>query len=213
MTTTVNVVSTAAPNNAFAWRHRSSVIAQTYPAPHYYRENPQPCAQNLFEVIHNLPPDDIVIWLDGDDWFINENVVGFVRKLYGQRDPWLTYGQFRFADGRPGWASEWPEGKSPRNVPWFATHLKTFRAGLFQQIRKEDLQQKDGSWIRYAVDLAVMFPMLEMAGRDRTEFCDVPLCEYNWRQLYETGPGSTEWNEALRVRGMPAYQRLQERPW
>lgn len=210
------------------------MLAQDDQPSHYYLENERRSIQNLVDTIHNLPPDTIVIWLDGDDWFMNGHCVGYVRKLYETRAPWLTYGQFRHASGIPGWASEWPEGAQPRHVPWFATHLRTFRAGLFQQIRVRDFLVPDWlngpgwdddllvhpkdpeAWIQHAIDLPIMFSMLEMAGRDRTLFVNTLLCIYNDRNMgYQNDCllGSPAWNEAVRFRGMKPYARLKEQPW
>jgi len=57
------------------------------------------------------------------------------------------------------------------------SHLRTFYAGLFHKIKLEDLQY-EGDFFPITYDLAIMYPMLEMA-RDHFMFCSKTLYEYN----------------------------------
>ena len=50
-----------------------------------------------------------------------------------------------------------------REYDWVTTHLRTFYAGLFKRIKKEDLFF-EGRFYPVSGDMAMMFPMLEMAG-------------------------------------------------
>ena len=43
--------------------------------------------------------DEIIIHLDGDDWFINEQVLEKLNKFYNDNDVWMTYGGFVCWDG------------------------------------------------------------------------------------------------------------------
>ncbi len=196
------------------------------------RDQNKSVLENVHEIIHSLEPSAIVVWLDGDDHLPHPEVLTCIRRLYDTEDPWMTWGQFVYSDGRPGWASDYPAPirvtRSYRNDVWRATHLRTFRAGLFQKIRKESLQRAvtfdelgfppsggavaHAEWIEYATDLAVMFPMLEMA-QERGVFFPLTLCVYTGSSQTSEGPGSPTWIEALRIRGLPKYERLQERPW
>ena len=47
---------------------------------------------------------------------------------------------------------------------WMASHLRTFRHDLWLKIEDSDLRDNDGNYYPTTWDLAIMFPMLEMAG-------------------------------------------------
>lgn len=123
---------------------------------------------NIYKAVHMCEPQEIIVTLDGDDWFYDDEVLSKLNAVYSDPDVWMTYGQFvHYPCGSAGWASELPahviESNGYREYNWVTTHLRTFYAGLFQKIKKDDLLL-DGAFFPMAWDLAFMFPMLEMAG-------------------------------------------------
>jgi glycosyltransferase involved in cell wall biosynthesis len=178
--------------------------------------------ESVFRVIHTLSPSDIVAWLDADDWLACPEALETVRDAYESGDVWLTYGSFScWPGGATGKCAAYPPeviaSRSFRHAPWVASHLKTFRAGLFQRIREQDLRKPDGSWITESTDRAAMWPMLEMAG-ERHRFIEKVLVEYNVAnsasvhnadgQRLKSGETETE-----RLRAIPVYPRHDTRPW
>ena len=133
--------------------------------------------QNLSRAIATLMPEDVVVLVDGDDWLATPDALSVVRRAHDD-GAWVTWGSFEYADGRPGFARDLNWEWSVRAQPWVTTHLKTFRAGLFQRIAAHDLMA-DGKWMDRADDPAFMFPVLEMAGRDRCRFIPDVLYIYN----------------------------------
>lgn len=137
---------------------------------------------NLYSAIHSCDDDEIVLTLDGDDWFPHEVVVSKLESIYSKEDVWMTYGQYQnYPDGGRGVAQPYAknivESNSFRNAVWGASHLRTFYAWLFKSIKKDDLFYK-GNFLPMTWDLAMMFPMLEMAGR-RSKFLPDILYTYN----------------------------------
>ena len=65
-----------------------------------------------------------------------------------------------------------------REYFWYASHLKTFRHDLWLSINYLDLLDQNGQFYSVAWDLAIMFPLLEMAG-NRQEFVEDVLYVYN----------------------------------
>lgn len=181
--------------------------------------------ENVHREVHKLPPDTIVVWLDGDDWLFACHSLLTVHRIYLQNpECLLTYGQFVDDKGRPGFAAPYTT-TDYRSAPWLATHLKTFRAGLFQRIDISDLKHEtvhhdahSGStsyrlnWIPMASDQAVMLPMLEMAGPHRIYFNREPLVIYNtanshWANADDAGrKEEADW--AQRIRAKRRYERL-----
>lgn len=168
-------------------------------------------AENVYQAVHALPPDRIVAWLDGDDWFPDADVLSGVELVHRNSLVWLTYGSYVHADGRPGISSPYQDDNF-RGTPWRASHLKTFRAGLFQRIDPRHLKGPDGAWAHLAIDHAVMFPMLEMAGQQHARFVVNVRYVYNYASSYEhnaSPSGRAAEREAARYfRSLPRYERL-----
>lgn len=127
-------------------------------------------------------PKEIIVDLDGDDWLAHDNVLAHLNMIYADPNVWVTYGQFSYYPcGSPGWADRVPihiiEHNQFRDYPWVTTALRTFYAGLFQKINKEDLLL-DGNFFPMASDLAFMFPICEMAGF-HSRFIPETLYVYN----------------------------------
>lgn len=124
---------------------------------------------NIFKAVWSCSPDEIIVNLDGDDWLAHRDVLTELNQVYADSEVWLTYGQFIYYPSyQPGFGEEIPsqviEQNAFRSSSQGTTALRTFYAGLFHQIKREDLIE-NGDFFRAGYDLAIMLPMLEMAGR------------------------------------------------
>ncbi len=175
------------------------------------QDPPKTCTENLVDLISPLPPESIVVWLDLDDRLVRPDALQIVQQRH-DAGFWVTYGSFVHKDGRPGFAAPYGEGESVRTSPWRATHLKSFRAGLFHRIKPEHLKH-EGEWLHRAVDMALMFPILEMAGYDRCAFIPDVLAEYNLGASFEFNATrdeiAIEKSRDNYVRGLPSYERVE----
>ena len=131
---------------------------------------------NVYRAVHLCSPDEIIVKLSGDDWLAHSKVLTKLNLVYQNPDIWMTYGQFSRYLGDPcekirrGTSQYEVVKKNARSTNRGTTVFAgTFYAGLFQQIKKEDLFYQ-GVFFQVASDLAFMFPMLEMAGNHRQEF-------------------------------------------
>ena len=165
-----------------------------------YSPSAPPQGENIYEAIHELKDKVIVALLDGDDWLARPDALSIVAKAYEHPDVWVTFGSFAYADGRPGFASAYyPETIRERSFAqdkWRATHLKTFRAGLYKQIPKSHLQI-DGEWHPHGGDLAIMFSLLEMAGW-RHRFIQEVIYTFNVGHAFESRKEDAEGYAALK---------------
>lgn len=122
---------------------------------------------NLYCAIHSCKDHEIIVTLDGDDWFAHEKVLETLAKAYSDPNIWLTYGQYTNSLGRIGCAREINKDVIARNAyretPSVASHLRTFYAWLFKCIKLEDLLF-EGTLFPMTWDWAMMYPMLEMSG-------------------------------------------------
>ncbi len=143
--------------------------------------------ENLHNALmNNCEPDDIAVFVDGDDWLPNKKVLSYVNDFYNENDCWVMYGQSSWTDGRRGFASAYPESEfnNLRKLPFRVSHLRTFRAGLYQKIQEQDpqflsIKDSSGEFYKMTYDVAIMFPVMEMAGYDKVKFNDTILYVYN----------------------------------
>jgi glycosyltransferase involved in cell wall biosynthesis len=173
--------------------------------------------ENLWKAIHSCDATNIIVSLDGDDTLAHKDVLSYLNTVYQNDDIWLTYGQFRLkSNGAKGWCTKIPDhivqSGSFRTFSHIPSHLRTFYAGLFHNIKLEDLITHRGFY-SMTWDIAMMMPMIEMAG-ERHVFIDDVLYIYN-----DTTPlNDDKINKQLQsylariLRAKKPYKRLQQFP-
>ena len=151
----------------------------------YIREKGQECRTTLvlqsewksqmanhYYGVYMCDDDEIVCHLDGDDWLHDEEVLKTINDIYLYHDIWITYGlPLDSIGGRPPRASdEIMQRVIQKNAYrsegcWAFSHFRTFYAWLFKSLKLQDLVFK-GNFANMAPapDVAMMYPMLEMAG-------------------------------------------------
>ena len=166
--------------------------------------------ENFWNAAVGADPDDILVWLDGDDWLLTRSALSIVLEAYEDPNCWMTYGSFKYADGRPGFASAYTDDNF-RGSLWRATHLKTFRAKLFHRLTPEDLK-RDGKFRDVCIDMAVMVPLLEMSGLEHSRFIPDILYVYNYANSFEMNASPSERARekamAAEIRALPRKERL-----
>lgn len=142
--------------------------------------------KNIYDCLSNLSLDneDIIIQLDGDDWLPNETTLELVNNTYVKEGCWLTYGSYidLTPNVRGACCQRVPDIIIDRNAireyGWVTSHLKTFKYGLYNKIRVESFLDMNNNWFTTTHDLALMFPMIEMAGY-RSRFIEEITYIYN----------------------------------
>lgn len=129
------------------------------------------------KVIQNLKPTDVCVNIDADDWLANNTVLSKINKVYEDDNTWVTYGSYKTSNGFNGYCV--PLKGNIRTGQTAFTHLRTFRAGLFQKIKYEDLLDRHNKTATVAVDITIMTPIAEMAGAARIKFLKDILYIYN----------------------------------
>lgn len=168
---------------------------------------------NHYLAVHSCADHEIIVQLDGDDFFAHNGVLARINEAYQDPQVWMTYGQFQ----------EWPSGEKGRceqlsdvvirnnmfrHAPWVTSHLRTFYAWLFKKIKLSDLLY-DGQFFPCAADFAMMYPMLEMAGSHSRFISDV-LYLYNRQNpisYFRIAQGTTAHLEIF-IRGKKKYEKL-----
>lgn len=178
--------------------------------------------KNAYDTIHNHIPDHkIVVVVDGDDVLAHNDVLLRLEQEYRNPDVWLTYGQAIEIPGDKLVSSKMPAKiftqRKIRKHPFKAVALRTFKAGLFKKIRKEDLLY-NGEFIPSSGDVAYMFPMLEMCaparqkGKNHTVFIPDILYIYNVSNPINDRKVDKSLQNNMRryVRGLKKYEPLEQ---
>jgi len=109
--------------------------------------------------------EDIIVVVDMDDWLAHSGVLTRLNEVYNRKRCWITYGTFQSSDGgrvRPEHnESKWMHKRSFQKSAWAQTHLKTFKAFLWEQIDKQDFKV-GGEYAPCNYDRAIMYPMMFM---------------------------------------------------
>lgn len=137
---------------------------------------------NLYYAIHTVHDRAIVLDYDGDDWFKHDNVFNVLNQAYQDPNVWCTYGQYEnYPAGNVGFcrplSPEVIANNAFRKSDWVTSHLRTFYAGLFKRIKKEDFYFKD-DFYPITSDQAYMLPVTELAGK-HIKFISEILYVYN----------------------------------
>jgi glycosyltransferase involved in cell wall biosynthesis len=171
---------------------------------------------NLYFAISGCNPQAIIVTLDGDDWLGKPSVLELINKIYDKYQVFITYGSFQHYPymrnvryfSRPVSLETYTNRSYRKIKPFPLSHLRTFRALLFQAIKKEDLMD-NGEFFDVSWDVAMMTPMAEMAGDSILYVPDIlyiynvatPLSDHKLKRARQVFYGNL-------IRSKPVYSML-----
>ena len=127
----------------------------------------------------NPNPEDIIVNIDGDDALYLTTALEIVTNTYDRTACLMTYGSFKTQSGHiynPNVGKRYAQSIINKNLyrksEWLASHLRTYKYHLWKCIDDNDLRDAKGDYWRAAGDLAIMYPMLEMAGNRQEAISD-----------------------------------------
>ncbi len=171
---------------------------------------------NIYYAVHSCEDDEVVVSLDGDDWFASSTVLQQINSAYSTQDIWLTHGSLiEYPNESSLWSipipSEVINSHSFRKYRC-PSHLRTFYTWLFKLIQQDDLLY-EGQFCPMAWDQAMMFPMIEMAG-ERHLFMTQILYVYNVANAINDNKVNQQLQNDIEayIRAKTPYQRLDTRP-
>ncbi len=159
--------------------------------------------------IDGAQPSDLVVLIDGDDWFAHPEALEWIVATNRERRLAASHGNF--VDERGSlceWSADYPEqvkrAGAFRSHPWLATHPRTFRFGLVEHLTEAMVRDDAGHPWRAATDMAIYLPVLELAGI-HSGFLAEPTYVYNTR-------GGTAVSESRIAQQSAADTQLRRRP-
>jgi glycosyltransferase involved in cell wall biosynthesis len=126
--------------------------------------------------------EDIIVIVDGDDWLIDSNVLSYLNEVYQDQNIWLTYGNYiNLSTKSLGYFNRLlTDTRTYRKSNSFNTsHLRTYKYKIWKKIKDNDFKNEFGKYYKITGDVAVMIPLIEMAGIKRIKYIEKPLYVYN----------------------------------
>jgi hypothetical protein len=154
--------------------------------------------------------DEVIVEVDGDDWLPDSKTLSRIAEVYSNPEVWIANGSFKYSNGQPGFASEQAITANLRKSRFTASHMRTWRAFLWRNIKQDDLKDENGIYWKVTGDLAFMYPMLEMAGQEHYKFMEDINYIYNEENpLNDHKVDITLVNDiAVKIRNMKPYKKL-----
>ena len=153
-----------------------------------HNDSNQGAMYNVYHMVYQCEDDEIVVCLDGDDWFLPEKALTRINQAYHDPDVWVTYGNYcPWVNGRinKGHKSickpikfKMLEKSMHRMIPWRYMNPRTFYAHLFKKIPVARFQDRKGEFFKIAHDVAVMYNLIDLAAT-HTYFIQDTLMLYN----------------------------------
>lgn len=142
---------------------------------------------NLVRAIKRSQPDpeDVLVCLDGDDWFADRNALQIIAATYERYSCWMTYGSWfsnvpNRVGGYDGMWPAYPQGTTDfRRHRFLGTAVRTWKKWLWDCLDQKDLRTESGEFPRVSEDQMVMIPLLEMCGPERARHIAQPIMTYN----------------------------------
>jgi glycosyltransferase involved in cell wall biosynthesis len=158
----------------------------------------------------NISDDELLIEVDGDDWLPDSKVFERINNVYEDPNVWIANGSFKYSNGQPGFSSPQTNFDNLRQNRFTASHIRTWRAFLWRNIKEEDLRDENGNYWQWSGDLCFMYPMLEMSGSEHYRFMPEINYVYNGENpINEHKVDMTMVNDhAIKIRNKKPYEKL-----
>jgi|GEM_PF-5774683 len=172
-------------------------------------------AQTVYEAAHGFCQDnEVIVILDGDDMLATTAVLSKLSDVYKDGKTWVTHGQFiRYPNGTiakdfRNEISEKDWDNARISGPWSFSHLRTAYTWLYKKINPEDIKY-NGEFMTIVTDLALTYPLIEMAGKERVTFIKDIMYIYRVHPRNE-GSVNREFQAKMNgyIRNLPRYEQL-----
>jgi len=173
---------------------------------------------NIHEAIMSagLQDEDIVCILDGDDKLARADACTITNEIYNQYNPLLVYGQYITSEGWLGHCAPYNRLAFSilRRGQYLASSLRTFKYKLYKEMMRQDpelycFRDKTGQMYKMTYDVAIMTPMLEIAGFDNVKFNPEPVYYYRLHPNNDFAiNGKLQSNISLEIANKPKFQQM-----
>ncbi len=171
---------------------------------------------NTYRSVYSCDDQEIIAIVDGDDWLKHNLALQEINAFYSLGNIWLTHGKFiEYPSMQSNWSLSIPNEVIKNNTFRqfrLPSHLRTFYSWLFKKINLDDLLYL-GNFYPMTGDMAMMFPMIEMAG-ERHAYNSKINYVYNLATTLSDNKIDPKLQNDLdaHIRKRPPYERLEKAP-
>jgi glycosyltransferase involved in cell wall biosynthesis len=172
------------------------------------REQAFAVKNHLFGMKHAT--GDVIVHLDGDDWFYDNNVLSYLKQQYEEHDCWATYGSWVHFDSTISWHMPPFPSKSAKDIRanklWSFTHLRSFKKDLISVIPAMDIVDAVGDLHKYSADVVLLTSVYEYAlHKNKLLYVKNPLVVYNSNTGFNdhSSAPSGQYNTSMQVFNSP----------
>ena len=168
--------------------------------------------------VEEIKDNDIILHLDGDDLLTCSTSLSIINKNYANNPNHLiSYGDYESATGKESICKPWQSNISVSEyiapIGWIFSHIRTFKYMLWKYIDKKlSFYDEEGKIFTSAGDVAIMKPLLELAGRKRTMFFNKKM--YYYRDNTSLNEHNDHLHDqvrcALQIASKPRYNLLND---
>jgi glycosyltransferase involved in cell wall biosynthesis len=131
-------------------------------------------AYSRYMGIQKTTDDEIIIFLDGDDWLFSSNVLEYLNKIY-QQDIEMTVGSYKKYDGKKSiFTNKVHEINIIKPTRY---HLRSGYAYLWKNMPYEFILDENKQIIRYLTDFNEI--MWAKRQTNKIHYCLLPMYVYN----------------------------------
>jgi len=123
--------------------------------------------------------NEICVFLDGDDWLINDSTLKILNKIYQNPEIQCTFGSMKNAPWQYKKWKHYTRAEINQDSSVYFPHLRTTRARVVKSIPSYYLQDKNYSWLKVCTDIALFISIIEAIGEKRYVFIKEELVYYN----------------------------------
>ncbi|WP_286754176.1 MULTISPECIES: glycosyltransferase family A protein [Sphingobacterium] len=164
----------------------------------------------------SIKDEDIVCIIDGDDKLSHKYVFNILNAVYQDPNLLFTYGAMNYIGNNTKIGAKYSEYEyyNLRKSNWKISHLRTFRYKLFKKLIEVDpelncLRNASGHILRMPSDMALLFPLMEIAGYNQTRYLDTPLYKYRVHEFNDHFVNTIEQYEGdIEVRNKTPFKPL-----
>ena len=128
--------------------------------------------------------DEVMVFLDSSTILADSNVLSKLANIYENDKVWITYGSWIGAPRGFVTTNQIANLDNVREYIGIIGSLRTAYTWLFKKIDPQDLKI-NGQFFNAAGDLSWLYPMLEMAGKNRIKFINDITAIYHYRGNYD----------------------------
>jgi glycosyltransferase involved in cell wall biosynthesis len=139
----------------------------------------------------NIQDEDIVCFVDGDDFLFRTDALDIVNSMY-QDNTLFAYGQYIHYNGVIGHCQSYDKTtfKDLRKEKLPISHLRSFRYKVYKEFLKQDpdlssYKDKNGKFYTMSADVSIMTPLFEICGIDNIKFNPIPIYYYRFHSTNE----------------------------